>query len=473
MTRPAPRRFALRDRTAEARAALDATVGGAGGSGPSSMATEPSDLANCDREPIHLRAASSRTAASSPATAGDAGAAPFDERRGHARPRRGSLRAELARRARAGGAPRPAQRDRPRHRRARQPAGSSGSPSANGRRFDVAVHRADGRAILEFEPPPADRDPLAARPALIGRISDDRRRRHSSSRARPASPTAVLGYDRVMICRFEPDGAGKVVSEVKRPDLESFLGQYFPASDIPQQARASTCATPSASSRTRAAPGADRPGARRGGRVRSTCRSPTCAASRRSHCEYLRNMGVAASMSISVIVDGRLWGLIACHHYAPRVLSMAERTAAELFGQFFSLRLHALKQKRSLDAATEARRALDRFLRLASQPGDIEALLRDNLPDFARLLPCDGVGLWIGGAWSAPRRDAAGGGHAGPRRLRVRRRERPRLVDGRAFAPLPRGGGPLAESLRAARRAAVAAAAGLSLLLPARGRPHR
>ncbi|MEZ0199939.1 hybrid sensor histidine kinase/response regulator, partial [Pseudomonas qingdaonensis] len=49
---------------------------------------------------------------------------------------------------------------------------------------------------------------------------------------------AVLGYDRVMIYQLGADGAGKVVAESKRSDLESFMGQYFPASDIPQQARA-------------------------------------------------------------------------------------------------------------------------------------------------------------------------------------------------------------------------------------------
>ena len=59
------------------------------------------------------------------------------------------------------------------------------------------------------------------------------------------------------------------------------------------------------------------------------------------HCEYLRNMGVAASMSISVIVDGELWGLIACHHYSLRTLPMAQRVAAEMFGEFFSLHLEA------------------------------------------------------------------------------------------------------------------------------------
>ena len=54
------------------------------------------------------------------------------------------------------------------------------------------------------------------------------------------------------------------------------------------------------------------------------------------HCEYLRNMGVGASMSISIVVDGALWGLIACHHYGPRTLSIGRRVAAEMFGAFFS-----------------------------------------------------------------------------------------------------------------------------------------
>ncbi len=172
----------------------------------------------------------------------------------------------------------------------------------------------------------------------------------------------VLGYDRVMVYRFEEDGSGKVASEAKRPDLESFLGQYFPATDIPQQARILYMQNPirvisdARGTRVSLLPEEDEislPLDLSFAHLRSV--SPI-------HCEYLRNMGVAASMSISLILDGKLWGLIACHHYAPKTLTMSERIAAEMFGEFFSLHLLALRQKRKLDISTEARRALDRFL---------------------------------------------------------------------------------------------------------------
>lgn len=268
-----------------------------------------------------------------------------------------------------------------------------------GRRFDMALHRHKGNVVLEFEPAGGGVDPLQRARLLIGRIRDiDDIDRLISRAARLMH--GMLGYDRVMIYRFEADGSGKVVSEIRRPDLESFLGQYFPATDIPQQARmlylrntiriisdASGATVPILPELDASGEPLDLSLAH----LRSV--SPV-------HCEYLRNMGVAASMSISVIADGRLWGLIACHHYAPRILTMAERIAAELFGQFFSLHLTALKQRRSLATANEARRALDRFLRLASHQSEIDVVLRENLPDFSRLMPCDGIGLWVNGRWS-------------------------------------------------------------------------
>src|SRR5690606_11353293 len=87
------------------------------------------------------------------------------------------------------------------------------------------------------------------------------------------------------------------------------------------------------------------------------------------HCEYLRNMGVAASMSISIVVDGALWGLVACHHYSPRTLSMPQRVAAEMFDEYFSLQIEALSRKWRLQAAARARRALDSVMRGASYQG--------------------------------------------------------------------------------------------------------
>jgi light-regulated signal transduction histidine kinase (bacteriophytochrome)/CheY-like chemotaxis protein len=265
--------------------------------------------------------------------------------------------------------------------------------------FDIAIHLHKATVIIEFEPATPGQPMQLAR-TLIGRITDidevDQLLRQSARLVR-----GMLGYDRVMIYAFEQDGAGKVVAEAKRGDLESFLGQYFPASDIPQQARAlylqNTIRIIGDASGTRIPliPEID-PSGEALDMSLAHLRSVSSI-----HCEYLRNMGVAASMSVSIIVDGRLWGLIACHHYQPRILSMSQRVAAEMFGEFFSLHLHALRQKQKLDTADRARSSLDRFLRMASHHADMGELLRDHLSHFTSLIACDGIGLWRNGVWTA------------------------------------------------------------------------
>lgn len=265
--------------------------------------------------------------------------------------------------------------------------------------FDVSIHLFRSTVIIEFEPASSGQ-PLQLARSLIGRISNigdtESLVRQSARLIR-----GMLEYDRVMIYRFEQDGSGKVAAEAKRSDLESFLGQYFPASDIPQQARILYLKNTiriigdASGERVGLVPVFDASGEALDlslAHLRSV--SPI-------HCEYLRNMGVAASMSISIIVDGTLWGLIACHHYQPRILSIAERVAAEMFGEFFSLHLTSLRQKSRLSAARLARASLDRFLRLASHHADIGHLLTEHLPDFNTLMPCDGIGLWMNGVWSA------------------------------------------------------------------------
>ncbi|THV15454.1 HWE histidine kinase domain-containing protein [Rhizobium rhizophilum] len=283
---------------------------------------------------------------------------------------------------------------------ASRPAVIAHLPLANGQHFDVAVHRQIQGAILEFEPSLRRTQPLQLAREMIGRVKDindiDLLISSSAKLVR-----AVLGYDRVMIYRFEEDGSGKVASEAKRHDLESFLGQYFPASDIPRQARILYMQNPirvisdARGLRVDLLPATEEQAAPLDlsfAHLRSV--SPI-------HCEYLRNMGVAASMSISVIVNDKLWGLIACHHYAPKTLTMSERIAAEMFGEFFSLHLLALKQKRKLDIANEARRSLDRFLQAASHHTDLDEILTTALPEFQSLFACDGVGMWMNGRWTA------------------------------------------------------------------------
>jgi light-regulated signal transduction histidine kinase (bacteriophytochrome)/CheY-like chemotaxis protein len=269
-----------------------------------------------------------------------------------------------------------------------------------GRAYDVAVHRHKGNAIVEFEEEPPDRpgDPLALARMLLARLKrfgdPDQMLQQT-----PRLMRALLDYDRVMIYRFGHDGSGQVVGESKREDLETFLGQYFPASDIPRQARelylknTIRIISDAACHRVPVEPALDASGEPLDlsfAHLRSV--SPI-------HCEYLRNMGVAASMSISIIVGGQLWGLIACHHYEPRTLAMAERIAAEMFGEFFSLHLQAMLQRQRLEAAMAARGALDGLLREITYQDDIESFLRDQIATFGKLIPCDGVGLWINGSW--------------------------------------------------------------------------
>jgi light-regulated signal transduction histidine kinase (bacteriophytochrome) len=365
------------------------------------MQTAPSvDLTNCDREPIHIPGSiqphGCLLACDPAVTAVKYYSANAAEMLGTASIREGTWIADLLGeevihdiRNAIAAAP-----------EASRPAVLAHLRLPDGRYFDVAVHRQKQAAILEFEPSLRRTQPLQLAREMVGRVKDINDIDLLISASAKLVRT-VLGYDRVMIYRFEEDGSGKVASEAKRHDLESFLGQYFPATDIPRQARILYMQNPirvisdARGLRVNLLPEIEEREAPLDlsfAHLRSV--SPI-------HCEYLRNMGVSASMSISVIVDDRLWGLIACHHYAPKTLSMSERIAAEMFGEFFSLHLLALKQKRKLDIANEARRSLDRFLQAASHHSDLDDILTAALPEFQTLFACDGVGLWINGRWTA------------------------------------------------------------------------
>lgn len=275
------------------------------------------------------------------------------------------------------------------------------SISVGNDRFDISAHRSKGETIIEIER--ADQDE-SGRPLHLSRTLVSRLKDLSASKTlldqTPRLVRSLLDYDRVMIYRFAHDGSGQVVSEAKRPDLESFLGQHFPASDIPRQARdlylkntirligdVNAARVPIEPVRDASGEPLDLSFAH----LRSV--SPI-------HCEYLRNMGVAASMSISIIVGGKLWGLLACHHYSPRALNMPERIAAEMFGDYFSLNLEAMHQRERLEASLRARRTLDEILLEVSYRDDIAAFLSDRIETFRALLPCDGVGIWLNGTWN-------------------------------------------------------------------------
>lgn len=144
----------------------------------------------------------------------------------------------------------------------------------------------------------------------------------------------LIDYDRVMIYKFLDDGHGEVVAEEKEVDLEPFFGLHYPASDIPKQARElykvnlvrliADVNTEDASIITYKD---NSPLDLSNGSLRAV--SPI-------HIQYLKNMGVQSSFSISLISQGELWGLIACHNYSPKFIDYKGREGSKLIGQILS-----------------------------------------------------------------------------------------------------------------------------------------
>lgn len=219
----------------------------------------------------------------------------------------------------------------------------------DGTSFAATAHRSDAVFIVELEPSSTEQVDTVG--------SFDPRLRASLARMQAASDIlaltrmaaeevrAITGFDRVMVYRFDPSWNGEVVAEAKREDLSSFLGMHYPASDIPAQARrlytvnwirtiGDVDYTP-----VPLVPRLDPTTNEPLDLSRSVLRSVSPI-----HVEYLHNMGVTASVSISLVVDGVLAGLIACHHYAgPRVVPATARDTAEYIGYALSWQIRVLE----------------------------------------------------------------------------------------------------------------------------------
>ncbi|MDC0716610.1 ATP-binding protein [Nannocystis bainbridge] len=232
----------------------------------------------------------------------------------------------------------------------------------SGRSFEAVLHRVGDVLVVELEPRASAPGAAAPAPAFDPRLRASVLRLQAArdvaalTSIAAAEVRAITGFDRVMVYRFDPEWNGEVVAEDRRADLEPFLGQHYPASDIPAQARRLYTINwlrligdvdyrpvpllPPLD------PASGAPLDLSHGVLRSV--SPI-------HIEYLRNMGVTASMSISLLVDGALAGLIACHHYSgPRVVPFQIRETAEFLAQALSWQLSVLERA---DEAEQARRA--------------------------------------------------------------------------------------------------------------------
>ena len=179
-----------------------------------------------------------------------------------------------------------------------------------------------------------------------------------------------------MVYRFLPDDSGVVAAEDARAGLESFLGLHYPASDIPKQARELY-----RRNWIRSIPDIDYTAAPlvpdRNARVAGPIDMSHCALRSVSsiHVEYLRNMGVRASMSASIVVQDRLWGMLVLHHYSPRHVPADLRIACEMFAQIFSLHVATKEQAEISARHLEARGARETLLGTLADAEDIGQVL--------------------------------------------------------------------------------------------------
>lgn len=263
--------------------------------------------------------------------------------------------------------------------------------------YNTSVHKSGSHWVLELEPFP---DGSMALPdlynqtrkfvalmngtdSLIGlcqSIADETR--------------MITGYDRVMIYRFDKDYNGEVIAESRREDLIPFLGQHYPHTDIPAQARelylrnllrmivdVDYQPVPLFVPDTNADAGPQTLDL-----SVSVLRSVSPI-----HIEYLKNMGVQATLTISLVQNGRLWGLIACHHYSTKNLPHYTRLAAQLQGHFLTSQIDVREVEEEYRVTQTAEGHLQALLRqLTDSEGDIHPDFF-KLPSLLDMVRADGV----------------------------------------------------------------------------------
>jgi chemotaxis family two-component system sensor kinase Cph1 len=271
--------------------------------------------------------------------------------------------------------------------------------TVKGRTFDVVGHHSPPWLVLEFEPRDP-KEPSHSTFAMMAQRALERvqRQRTLSGLLDVATEevSRLTGFDRVMAYQFRHDDSGHVIAERKRDDLEAFLGLRYPATDIPVQARRLFTLN-----RLRFIPdlayqpiliepscGSDAPEPL--DLSHSILRSVSPI-----HVEYLQNMGVTASMSVSLVVGNRLWGLFACHHYSgARLVPHAVRTACALLAQVVSVlveRIEMEQHTRAIEAARTLRASLAWRARAAD---DVVAALGEK-PSFVDVIDASGGAiLW-------------------------------------------------------------------------------
>jgi chemotaxis family two-component system sensor kinase Cph1 len=266
----------------------------------------------------------------------------------------------------------------------------------------VALHHAEQGLILEFEEA-GDGSPehlhqlygyvrhFASALGTTDSIAD-------LSRSVAAHVRALTGFNRVLVYAFDPEWNGTVIAEDGDGVLPSYLDLRFPASDIPAQARELYRLNP-----LRLIPDANYRPVPIEPALDPATGQPLdltfCALRSVSpvHVRYMHNMGTMASMSISILVDGKLWGLMSCHHHAPRVVPPANRAACLLLTEMLSMQIGARERGAYASGRIELKKIEVELVAALSRASSLDAGLQDKGDALLRLVQAEGAVLWRDG----------------------------------------------------------------------------
>jgi chemotaxis family two-component system sensor kinase Cph1 len=265
--------------------------------------------------------------------------------------------------------------------------------------FDALLHRPPGGGlVVELEP--AQEQPDIARrveTALQAFLSCYALKQLCEEAARVFKD--VTGHDRIMVYRFAEEGHGEVFAELRRHDLEPYLGNRYPASDIPQVARRlyeRNRLRVVADVNYEPVPVEPRLNPLTGGDLDLSLAMLRSVSP--MHLQFLKNMRVGATMISSIMVGGKLWGLVACHHETPRRPPLAVRAAADLLAEALGTRIAALESFVQAQAELSVRRLEQRLVEAISREGDWRTALFDSPATLLQPLGATGAALLFEGA---------------------------------------------------------------------------
>lgn len=259
--------------------------------------------------------------------------------------------------------------------------------------LDVSAHVDGPNLIVEIEP---GFDTAMPATAVLGQLEAAGAAFERAPNLKALCERAAIefrrltGFDRVMIYRFLDEGAGAVLAEDVAPGMASFLNHHFPGSDIPAQARALYVRN-----LVRVIPDVfyqPAPLAPAWAAVEPLDMSD-CALRSVSpvHMQYLRNMGVGASASVSIVKDGVLWGLIACHHREPRLMPYDIRAAARALAGGLARQVRAKEEAEAYRERLRLRGLEDEVTAGLVRAGGLDANLPEGVQALRRMLDADGV----------------------------------------------------------------------------------